>query len=288
MEKYYLCDVLDNRARVIFSGDKSTIFRLSDGQVLKLFSPFYLQFLRRSGIDIEKKIMFSESIKDVSGILMPTGAVYDERLGFVAYMMPEAIGKNFNSVDDDLSLSDSADLYRYAKIYSNLENIVKRTPNIVFPDLCTCDNIFLADDLSVQMIDYDDLQVGDYKTVVISSSLGDPNQYTHPKYFRNGLYTKNLDKKSLIILYFIDTFHVDLNKVGSYNPFTGGTVDLDYVFSSIGLEDYDVMDKVWKVFQNHKENEYLGDDLFHIAEDYHMLVYPKSDGRGSIKQLVRK
>ena len=48
--------------------------------------------------------------------------------------------------------------------------------------------------------------------------------------YQKDLFTKNLDKKSLILLYFLCTFHVDLNKVGIISPVTKTVITLDEIF----------------------------------------------------------
>ena len=137
------------------------------------------------------------------------------------------------------------------------------------------------------MIDYDGLQVGNYITPIMSTSLGNQEQYFCPKYCVNKLFTPELDKKSLITLYFLNTFHVNLSKVGLINPFSGDKVTLDFIFDLINLDDYDIQNKVWKCFQLNKENEFLGDDVYSVFENYKMEAIPFRDGT-YVKKLVRK
>ena len=75
------------------------------------------------------------------------------------------------------------------------------------------------------------------------------------------------------------------------NPYTNQPITLDDVFELINLDDYDIMNKVWKLFQENKENEYLEEDVFKIAQDYEMEVIDLPQLRGTnmyIKKLVRK
>ena len=69
------------------------------------------------------------------------------------------------------------------------------------------------------------------------------------------------------------------------NPETGNVVTLDYIFSIINLDDADVQQKVWKLFQSSTPNEFLGDDLYKLAEKYN-LVSPFPDA--PIKTLIKK
>ena len=177
----------------------------------------------------------------------------------------------------------------YADEHMKLESIVKRgnDAGIVFPDLCTCDNIFIDSSGNMNFIDYDGLQVGNHITPILSTSLGRQEQYLCSKYYKNGLFTPELDKKSLIILYFLTAFNINLGKVGMINPANNDEVTLDFVFESIGLDDYDIQDKVWKCLQSKYKNEFLGDDVYHIADYYDMIAVPIGNGK-YVKRLIKK
>ena len=69
-----------------------------------------------------------------------------------------------------LTLSEQEDLYQFAKLFRNIENAVKTSPNIIIPDLCSCDNILVGKNNTIKLIDYDGFQVKDTKTAFISSS----------------------------------------------------------------------------------------------------------------------
>lgn len=264
------------------------LYHMKDGQILKVFSPTYLDILSSIHIDMEKKILDADKGSTVSEIIQPSAAFYSsDNKRFIGYSLPPAKGVDFNQYTGSLSHQDQTDLYRYALIHSKIEDPVKKSSNIVFPDLCTCDNIFVDDNQNIQFIDYDGLQVDEHKTIAVSTSLGDPRQYLGSKYVKDFAFTKELDKKSLTILYFLDTFHADLNKVGCVEPTTGKRVTLDDFFQCIQLDDWDVMEKVWKLFQNNKENEYLGEDVFRIADNYQLHTIPVTN-KDYIKVLTKK
>lgn len=267
--------------------ETAQLYHLKNGEILKLFSPLYLNRLNSIGISMEEKILDADKSTVASEIICPSAAYYTDGGSFIGYSQPTANGVNFNQYTDGLSHSAQTDLYRYADIHSKIESPVKKSSNIVFPDLCTCDNIFIDDNQDIQFIDYDGLQVGKHKTISMSTSLGDPRQYLGSKYVKDYYLTKELDKKSLTVLYFLDTFHADLNKIGCVDPATGKPVTLDDFFQCIQLDDWDVMDKVWKLFQNNKENEYLGEDVFRIADNYQLHTIPVTN-RDCLKVLTKK
>ena len=255
-------------------GQVSRVYLLKDGRILKQFNEGIVSFFKSRGYDIEGILNLSFQYELNPRIKRPQEMVYKNGQ-FCGYVMERAKGITFNQYDDKMTLKERADLYKYATLHNNLEKVVKDSKDIVIPDLLTCDNIFVDKNLDIELIDIDGFQIGNKATGTISSSLGELSELiSSKKYFNQNtrLFTKELDIKSLIHLYFLDTINVDLNKVGEIEPNSRQAVTLDDLFDVINLDDYDMMDKVWKVFQENKQNEYLGDLVFDIAENYTMDV----------------
>lgn len=273
---------------LICRSSKAYIYKLKNGDILKIFHPFILDLYKKSNLRLEEKITSAKPIKTVPEIIVPNMAIYsnDE---FVGYALKKADGMNYNDYDDKLPQKEFSNLKRYAEEYQKLESIIKRgnKENIVFPDFCTCDNIFIDKNGNFSLIDYDGLQINNFITPIMSSSLGNEEQYQCPKYQNNFLFTPELDKRSLITLYFLMTFNVDINRVGQYNPITNEKITLDLIFELIGLDDYDIQNKVWKLFQNNQKNEFLDDDVFKIADKYHLLARPIAKNT-YMKRLIKK
>ena len=270
--------------------DSAKIFLTSTGELLKLFLPEMLKLLNLINYDMEKKILSVDNYKMHNRIIKPNAGVYLNNGMFCGYLMNRAKGVDYNTFSNNATYKQLTDLEKYKVIHSQIENIVKKSPDIVFPDLCTCDNIFI-DKESVQLIDYDGFQVGNYPTMVMSTSLGNQEAYYIKKYLKgDNLFNKNLDKKSLIILYFLDTFNIDLNKVGVINPFTRKPVTLANVFEEINLDDYRMYEKVSKIFDDSVDNEYLGEEIERLAKDYKLIMLePNLKINGAyIKRLIKK
>lgn len=278
-----------SKLKLISSGENSFVF-LYNNKILKIFNPLYITLNKITGCDIERKILLSETLSLPNTIIKPFEIVYDENGNFIGYTMFGASGINFNHYNDCLSEKEKGDLYNFGKIQQNLEKAISQTPEIVYPDLCTCDNIFIDKKRRIQLLDYDGFQIKDQKTGTISTTLGDHETYIDSKkYYNNGLFTKELDVKSLIYLYFLYTFNTNLGKVGEFVPFSKEKITLDYIFNTLNLDNDDIKQKVWYLFQEDYRNEYLGEDVFVIAENYDMIVYPHPfDKNLSIKRLVRK
>ena len=283
MEKIQLNDL--KLKELISATNKSVVYLLDNGQVLKVYNPHMLAELRKLGIDEKQKIADAKILPTIPEILIPLSMVYDRGV-FVGYTMPKAKGIDYNTYD----YRDKCDLKEYIKMHLKLESIVKRgnKEGIIFPDLCTCDNIFVHND-EFSLIDYDGLQIGNHRTNNYSTSLGDPVSFFNTKHITpEGLFTEEIDKRGLIILFFLTALNVNLNRVDIIDPFTGHRITLDEVFNYIGLEDYDIMNKVWKVFQNDQQNEFLGEDLYHLLDCYKLEILASLGDNQYIKRLVRK
>lgn len=287
MNKRVINDSTLKKSTLLSDKGHSKVYRLRDGSILKVFDIDFLRIFDSIGLNFEQKILDAKKIPNAKEILIPTAAAYKDG-SFLGYVMPSANGVDYNTFDDSLSLGDRVDLFGYAKRHHNIENVLVRAENVVFPDLCTCDNIFIDKDGRVQFIDYDGLQVDGYQSHVISGTLGAQELHYTQKYRTGELFNKNLDKKSSIYLYFISALNVSLANVGRFNPFKGKNITIEDIFRMINLDDPDICHKVWKVFQENEENEFLRDDVFKIAEKYNTEIIAQRNDGVYIKRLVKK
>ena len=270
-------------------GSRSKVYSLSNGKLLKLYEDSYLENERLFGVNTEEKILDSQKREMPIEIIRPEAAIYDGRK-FVGEIITAANGVSFANWEKQLDYKECRNLEMYANLFNRLESIVKSTPDIVYPDICNYDNIFVSDNgRKVELIDYEGLQVGNYPTLSFSSALGDVSQYNNSTKYCRGLapcslarlYTKELDIRSLIYFYFRVVFDVDLNIVAQNVSYLD--VMLDLIERQTNLNDPDIMHKIWKLFQEKEENEYLGDDVFRIAEKYNLDIY-----QSGVRRLIRK
>lgn len=56
----------------------------------------------------------------------------------------------------------------------------------------------------------------------------------------------------------------------------------------INLDDPDICHKVWKLFQEKEDNEFLRDDVFKIAEKYNVGIVAQRNDGVYIKKFVKK
>jgi len=290
MLKIYMEDRSLQGATLIKKSALGEVYRLQNGDFLKLYNSVLSIALNKDG-NLERKIMSAEVIPEVPEILVPKSGVYDNprQNNFVGYITPPAEGIDLNSYDENYTLEQRSNLVHYGTIFQNISSAVERAnkKKIVFPDLCTCDNIFISGG-KITFIDYDGLQVGKHGSYAISSTLGNQGQYFSPKYLERGLFTSELDKKSIVLLYFLSAFNVDLNMIGQKNPMTGKIITLEEAFRIIGLEDNDFMQKVYNTLSPTKPGEYIGEDVVRIGEEYNMQCYGKVADGYYIKKLFKK
>lgn len=279
------------RTELVHKGEGSIIYRLDDKRLLKLAGPAVFNACSLIGVRYEDRIL-STCAKSVKEIVSPITAVYHQR-NCVGYTMEEVEGPNLLEYDDSLSFRQKGDLTDYARLYEKIEEVVIKANKvgIVFPDLCTLDNIVFCSDGTVKFIDYDGLQVGSRdKSMVLSTSLGDPTKYLMSKKYcaEPFRFTRELDKTSLAMTMFLWVFCVDLKSVGKVIPFSGEKVDVKYLFDFLGIKDEVFMNKIEANMSTTDKGCYLAGDLRRISENYRMIAAPVPGTDMIAKRLIKK
>ena len=249
------------------------VYYYENDKVLKIFEPTYIMACNMLGIDIKSKILLVDGFNrnKLKEIVLPSAIVFDKNNKFCGYIMPRIDGVPYP--DYTVNNQHKYDLYYYANIHNKFETIVKKgnEEGIIFPDLCTWNNILITSNGDVKFIDYDDFQINNLKSNCYSDALGNDNYFFSLGIAdKNGLFNNNVDKLSLIYMYFLDTLRVDLSKI-IYT--VDITMTLDKLFYKIGLDDPDIQEKVCRLFIKNKQNEFLGQDLYRIAEMYTIDTY---------------
>lgn len=290
MEKYLLNDVLDDVNKHISTVvGESSVYRLRDGSYLKVFNPAFIRLNETSkGNALELKILESEKLKLPFQMKKPTGAFYDEEGMFRAYTTKGFDGVDLSRYFHELSFFEQMLPENYSRRYGYLEKIIDEAnkEGVVFPDLCSEGNVLFNPRGLLGLVDYDGLQVGDDKSIVyLSSALGDAAQYENSKYKKNGLYTSQLDKKSLIIHYFANAFDLNLSDVGEKDPITGSIITVDQKLDSINMKDDEVRDIVRTAFSSEGYNGSIVEAVEKF--DYESSIFPTQEGKKLIKGRVR-
>lgn len=266
---------------------KSYVGLLDDGRVVKILSKLQLELYLNLGILIEEKLAYSENLSELSWLYKPESLVFNGNI-CVGYTQEHNNNINYEKYRSKLSFQEQCDLYEYADKYSKIETIVKEGNNagLVFPDLCTLGNLYIDENGNFSMIDYDDLQIDRYLSLYQSTSLGNQKNHDSPKFINGLLYTPELDKKSLLFLYFIDAFSMDLYHIGEYSQTLKRKITVKDAFLQLGLDDYKLMRKIDNILSSTQKGDFLGKDVYRIASRYQMRLEECSDGQ-TIKRLVR-
>lgn len=273
----------NKRYKILKRCEDTTIIKFPNGELLKILDDELLKIISNTGYNLETRLNEVKNLTGFANFSWPTMMLEDENI-VKAYSIPYIPGVDFTDYYENIF-----DLASYANIHSQIENNIKAGNNtgIVFPDLCTTENIRITADGKVFFIDYDGLQIKQMPAVGFSDFLGTPREVLSEKYYdyKFGLFTKELDIKSAIFLYFVDVFGINLAAVNRINPETGRIVTLDEIFSIINLNDSDIQQKVWKLFQPAIANEFLGNDLYKLAEKYKLVMpFPNAP----TKMLIKK
>ena len=263
---------------ILLSSDfDGNLYRLSDGSILKLFNAVYLDSYKRQNIDLKEKMLQVENIHHPRIIVPDKMCCMDDDVA--GYIRRDVSGRSFTEFFSNESDNDKVNLYRYALIHHNLESVVEECSDIVFPCLCDETGIYLEQDFKPYFVNFEELQHGTFRAGRVSKKLGLKTDSNDSRYLSDGLFTKNLDKMSSIYLYFLNTFNVDLSKFDS--------TSVGEVFNRLGLKDDDICHKVWSLFDKDYDNDFLGDDVFRIAEEYEMRVVFNTRTT-CVKRLVKK
>ena len=289
MKQYMSLNKITELRPISDEGETSVVFRDGDS-VIKLFNPMILQMEKWVGLNTEKKVLEAKKYDDLPELNVPTKAIYDIKdSSFIASRSPYLEGKNYNNIN-----SNFFELAKLCNLHFRLEDFLKRCDKhqIVLPDYTSLDNLIFEPnesgkvdvDNNFHFADYEGIQTIGNKSMSVSSSIMIPLIDT-PKYINNHYFSQELNVFSHYVLFFLDILHADLKAIGRKTPL--GEMTFDIFFQTIGLDDYDIQQKIWKLFQANQKNEYLGNDIFRLCDKYDVENLGSYNGT-IIKRLKRK
>lgn len=286
VKKVNFSSLKSNIVNLLCDTQAGDLYIMNDNRVFKLFDSDFLNVMYDRGYDFEKKILGASDLVSVPEIVVPDSAVYDGDV-FQGYTMPFFDGISIYELVDYNKNNLSLD--GMTNFFVKLESIIRRADNIVFPDLLSDGNILVSRS-DIRLIDFDGLQVNEYMSPTLSSSLGNHKMYINNKYRgENGLYTKELDIKSLIYLYFDLIFDCrlwELDNVLLNSDEDEINIKLEKIFDYHNIDSSILFDKVSRLYDNSVSNIYLGDTIDFIASNYELdSDYYKSKG---VRRLVKK
>ena len=286
MEKKILSNLAwDISTRVSTVDGESSVYRLKNGGYLKVFEDGFVRLNETNkGNALELKILEADHIHLPYHIQKPEVVVYDYRGMFKGFITPGFNGEDLFKYFHEMGFFDQMLPEKYSRIYRYLERIIKdaNKEGVVFPDLCSEGNVLYNPRGVLGIVDYDGLQIGDDRSIIyLSTALGDSKQYENSKYKLDGLYTPELDKKSLIIHYFANAFDLNLSDVGEKDPITGSVITVDQKMDQIAMYDDEVRNVVKTVFSSEGYNGSIVDAIEKF--DYENSIFLGREGKKLIK-----
>ena len=274
--------ILEENATLITrgSGFMST-YDLNNGEMLKVLkrrseiidkkSILYYNFFRE---ELDRKINFAPYL-ETEDIIKPKTAYYSD-YRIVAYTVPKVEERTLSS-----TLCSIKSLHLYSKIFKALTNRIKllNQNGVILPDFATPSNVFYnKKENRFSFIDYDGMQIWCSGSVSFSNILP---MYEEPienstKYGNFlSLFTPNLDKLSLVLLFFIYTMDKNItyeinNKISEY-----GSKDLAFkkVFSDLGIEkSKEMCDLIMNLYDETKENIYPDEVFDQFTKEYKLTI----------------
>ena len=294
MEKEKRKDI--NITGCLHSGEGSNVYTLDDGRLYKVYNPIFIESCDTFGDSVDARIDAFDMLKGIDEVNIPISKVINDDGSCNSYTMGKVDGLDANSYEDTLTIEDRANLELYRDLYCKIETVIKKMHRlgVINPDLLTLDNIFILPDGSIKFIDVDSFQLPGFHTLAMSTSLGNPLKYFNPKYMDEFMvFNKELDKTSLVMLYFLWTFHIDFNQIGYVNPLNGHIINFDELFNTINLDDPDIIRKVKSTIEDNSSGCYFGSCAKKIAEQYSATVMRNPlnmifGGNTYVKTLKRK
>ena len=213
---------LDNY-RLLYKGKNGEVRKLSKEEVLKIISDIILEISFNispySRSIIERNVLYSHKYSYPEEFYLPTSAVYTEK-GFIGYTQ-----EYFNGVDiidyyrDLLRAKGTYTFNGILEPYKKLNEALKDATHTVCPDLASGGNILVDYYDNIAITDFAGLQIGgrpstDISCFIISSHAGIQDQVQEDmectKYMKRDLFTKELDKRTLLVMMLRDVLNLDI------------------------------------------------------------------------------
>lgn len=264
MEKVELTNINFKKIKILKKSPISKVFLLDEKEVVKVYNSSYLKGINRRRA-LERKIQASSTIK-LKELVLPKKIILING-NFAGYTMDYIKGESYL----DIAITPYRNLDLINKEYLEIEKIIKKfhKEGIIVPDLLNLTNIIVTED-GLRFIDYDGMQIRDNKASSVSKILKKDIRHSSTIKYCNylGLYTEELDKKSLLILYILITFN---NLINDINMDNNRFEKIDKLLEELNISQEDklkeIIDKAYNP-RNDIKNEYLEEAVKEIGKKY--------------------
>ena len=264
MEKVELTNINFKKIKILKKSPISKVFLLDEKEVVKVYNSSYLKGINRRRA-LERKIQASSTIK-LKELVLPKKIILING-NFAGYTMEYIKGESYL----DIAIAPYRNLDLINKEYLEIEKTIKKfhKEGIIVPDLLNLTNIIVTEE-GLRFIDYDGMQIRDNKASSVSKILKKDIRHSSTIKYCNhlGLYTEELDKKSLLILYILITFN---NLINDINMDNNRFEKIDKLLEKLNISQEDklkeIIDKAYNP-RNDIKNEYLEEAVKEIGKKY--------------------
>ena len=264
MERVELTNINFKKIKILKKSPISKVFLLDEKEVVKVYNSSYLKGINRRRA-LERKIQASSTIK-LKELVLPKKIILING-NFAGYTMEYIKGESYL----DIAIAPYRNLDLINKEYLEIEKIIKKfhKEGIIVPDILNLTNIIVTEE-GLRFIDYDGMQIRDNKASSVSKILKKDIRHSSTIKYCNhlGLYTEELDKKSLLILYILITFN---NLINDINMDNNRFEKIDKLLEELNISQEDklkeIIDKAYNP-RNDIKNEYLEEAVKEIGKKY--------------------
>ena len=264
MEKVELTNINFKKIKILKKSPISKVFLLDEKEVVKVYNSSYLKGINRRRA-LERKIQASSTIK-LKELVLPKKIILING-NFAGYTMEYIKGESYLNI----AIAPYRNLDLINKEYLEIEKIIKKfhKEGIIVPDLLNLTNIIVTED-GLRFIDYDGMQIRDNKASSVSKILKKDIRHSSTIKYCNhlGLYTEELDKKSLLILYILITFNNLINEINMDN---NRFEKIDKLLEELNISQEDKLKEIINKAYNPRndiKNEYLEEAVKEIGKKY--------------------
>ena len=264
MEKVELTNINFKKIKILKKSPISKVFLLDEKEVVKVYNSSYLKGINRRRA-LERKIQASSTIK-LKELVLPKKIILING-NFAGYTMEYIKGESYL----DIAIAPYRNLDLINKEYLEIEKIIKKfhKEGIIVPDLLNLTNIIVTEE-GLRFIDYDGMQIRDNKASSVSKILKKDIRHSSTIKYCNhlGLYTEELDKKSLLILYILITFN---NLINDINMDNNRFEKIDKLLEELNISQEDKLKEIINKAYNPRsdiKNEYLEEAVKEIDKKY--------------------
>lgn len=264
MERVELTNINFKKIKILKKSPISKVFLLDEKEVVKVYNSSYLKGINRRRA-LERKIQASSTIK-LKELVLPKKIILING-NFAGYTMDYIKGESYL----DIAIAPYRNLDLINKEYLEIEKIIKKfhKEGIIVPDLLNLTNIIVTEE-GLRFIDYDGMQIRDNKASSVSKILKKDIRHSSTIKYCNhlGLYTEELDKKSLLILYILITFN---NLINDINMDNNRFEKIDKLLEELNISQEDKLKEIINKAYNPRndiKNEYLEEAVKEIGKKY--------------------